>query len=350
MSSGVYTLANDVVLEWLLAFLNAHRQNAPGLPVCVIPYDDDVEEVRRVIAGRPGVALFDDAGAIARADAYALRAWSLHPTAMPTWETKFGVPGVHRLGMHRKLCAFAGPFERFVFLDADVLVLQPLDVLLEPLDRADVSVYDDQHAGLSHVFDVHHPRLREIFDDAALRTQVFCAGIFAAHRGLFAPEDLERGLALLAAGDAPVLYPWAPDQSLLNYLVLRLGRRVHNGHLAQSADERAATCVTHAGLEERDHRLLDRGVPVPFLHYIGVPISAFTAVRAGRNVTFPYRDFFLHYRWLHEPDARPQITGSPEPYWRPPGRLERWLRRLGIQRGARPWRRRRPEPGAERGR
>lgn len=338
MSAGVYTLANDAVLEWLIAFLNAHERNAAGLPVCVIPYDADVAEVRRVVAGRPGVTLLDDEGALARADAYARQVWSLHPTAMRTWEAKFGVPGVYRHGMHRKLCAFEGPFERFVFLDADVLVLRPLDFLLEPLEGADVSVYDDQYAGLSHVFDVQHPRLREIFDDAALRTQVFCAGIFAAHRGLFTAEDLERGLALLAAGDAQVLYPWANDQSLLNYLVLRLGRRVHNGYLALPEEERAATCVTHAGLEDRDHLLLDRDVPVPFLHYIGVPISAFTAVRAGRNVTFPYRDFFLHYRWLHEPDARPPLTGKPEPYWRPPGRVERWLRRLGIRRGARWWR------------
>jgi hypothetical protein len=331
MTAGIYTLANDPVLEWLIAFLNAAGRNAGDVPVCVIPYDDRIDAVRHEVAGRPGVTLFDDAAALARADDFARRVWALHPTAMRDWGTKFGPGTVHRLGMHRKLCALDGSFDRFVFLDADVLVLRPLDFLLEALGAADVAVYDDQYNGLSHVFDVERPRLRELFDDERLRTQVFCAGIFAARRGLFADADRERTLATLRDGDAEILYPWGPDQSLLNYMVLRLGRRVHNGYLALPPEARAETCVTCPRLEARDDALFDRGVALPFVHYIGVPITAFDAVRAGRNVVFPYRDFFLRYRWLHDPGARPALSGPPEPYWRPPGRVERWLRRLGLR-------------------
>ena len=62
---GIYTLANDVVYHQLVALLNSlERNGAAHLPVCVIPYDDNLALVRGEISRRSGVSLFDDRAAL----------------------------------------------------------------------------------------------------------------------------------------------------------------------------------------------------------------------------------------------------------------------------------------------
>jgi hypothetical protein len=47
MANGVYILANDVVLDQLIALINSIEQNiGKHLPICVVPYDDNTERAR----------------------------------------------------------------------------------------------------------------------------------------------------------------------------------------------------------------------------------------------------------------------------------------------------------------
>jgi hypothetical protein len=316
-ATGLYVLANDTVRHQLAALLNSLAANvAAPPPVCVIPYDDRLQAVRQEIAGRAGVTLWDDAATLAAWDGFAARAWRAHPRALRLWRPRGEPGGLHRFGSHRRLAVFDGPFERFLYLDADVLVLGSPEALLAALDRHPFVVHDDQFRAPRHVFDLASPRLPVLFPPPAL-DGIFCAGIFAARRGLFDAAAREGLLEALAAGEADVLYPWAPDQSLLNYMVLRRGVPVHNLYRAAGAAA-VATCATVPGLEERAGRLYDRGRPLPFLHYIGIHPPAFNAVCAGRDVRFPYRELFLHYRYLSDPAARPGLRGRPRAYNAPP--------------------------------
>ncbi|WP_346341672.1 hypothetical protein [[Phormidium] sp. ETS-05] len=76
--------------------------------------------------------------------------------------------------------------------------------------------------------------------------------------------------------------------------------------------------------------VLDRGNPLTYLHYIGISSSIFADLCQGENLDFPYRDVFLHYRYLSEPENRPQFTTKPKPYNPPPTLQERVLRKLGL--------------------
>lgn len=47
MTEGIYVLANDIVFDQLVAFLNSIEANAgKPYPVCIIPYDNRLEQVK----------------------------------------------------------------------------------------------------------------------------------------------------------------------------------------------------------------------------------------------------------------------------------------------------------------
>ena len=61
MANGVYILANDVVYDQLIALINSLGKNAgPGLPICVVPYDDNTEKSKLATQRYSQVYWFDD--------------------------------------------------------------------------------------------------------------------------------------------------------------------------------------------------------------------------------------------------------------------------------------------------
>jgi hypothetical protein len=79
-------------------------------------------------------------------------------------------------------------------------------------------------------------------------------------------------------------------------------------------EERTGCCVTSPHFQALDNILYNQGKRLTYLHYIGLSSSLFTRLCSGENLDFPYRDIFLHYRYLYEPSQRPIFTGSPKPY------------------------------------
>jgi hypothetical protein len=69
---GIYTLANDAVYDQLVALLNSIEANvSPDIPVCVIPYDTQLNRVQEELNARPNVSLFDNWDSIQRWEAFA---------------------------------------------------------------------------------------------------------------------------------------------------------------------------------------------------------------------------------------------------------------------------------------
>ncbi|MBE9076434.1 sugar transferase [Romeria aff. gracilis LEGE 07310] len=331
MTNGVYILANDVVQDQLIALLNSLERNVGAdLPVCVIPYDDRTELCRQATQDRPQVQWFDDAAILEKWETYAAQIWQAHPTAYAGWQQR-GVRGVNRLGMHRRFCCFDGPFERFIYLDADILAMGSFAPFFAALDHCDFVTYDFQYKDLSHVYDVQASQLTEVFSRSRLETEIFCAGLFASKRGLFSDQQLATLLNQLQAGDAAILYPNGPDQSILNYLVMKSNIRAINLARSLPAERRTGCCVTSPHFIEQDHVLFDQGEPLTYLHYIGVGSGYFRQLCEGQNIGFPYRDLFLYYRYLHAPEQRPQFSGSPRDYQKPAqSKVQRLLKKVGL--------------------
>jgi hypothetical protein len=328
MTDGIYTLANDKVFDQLIALLNSIDANANGLPVCVIAYNDDLERVRAEIANRPNVTLMDDPTIFARWREFSTQVWTTHPHALETWKAE-GINGVYRLSCNHRYASFdpEAPFDRFVYLDADTLVLDTLDPIFDALDHHDFVTYDFQYKDPTHIFNVKSPKLLELFPQERLQSEIFCSGCYASKRGMFPPEQRQWLVSKLAEGEAEVLYLKAPNQSVLNYITLRSGTIVHNLAVHLPPDRRTGNSVTSKHFEWRDRILYDNGKRITYLHYIGLSSKLFTQLCEGENVSFPYRDTFLHYRYLHEPEKCPVF--AEQPYQQPPSLARRVLQKLG---------------------
>ncbi|MCZ8248199.1 MULTISPECIES: Npun_R2821/Npun_R2822 family protein [unclassified Microcystis] len=328
---GICTLANDRIYDQLIALLNSIEVNGgKDIPVCVYPYDDNTERIKAEIAQRPNVELFDNQEIIERWDNFAKSAWEPHPTAKERW-LKAGSRGYHRFGTHRRYCAFDGPFDRFIYMDGDTLLMSPLDRVFAQLDNYDCVVYDFQHKDITHVYEVTSPKLLEIFPQERLNQEIFCSGFYGSKKGLFDGERRNWLIEQLRAGEAEIVYPMAVDQPLLNYMMMRSNFSIYNLALQLPKEERTGCCVTSPHFQALDNILYDHDKRLTYLHYIGLSSSLFTRLCSGENLDFPYRDIFLHYRYLYEPSQRPVFTDSPKPYQPPtPTFWQKVTRKLGL--------------------
>jgi lipopolysaccharide biosynthesis glycosyltransferase len=235
-------------------------------------------------------------------------------------------------GAHRRFCAFDGPFEQFIYLDADTLVMNSLATVFEKLEHYDWVVHDFQYKDISKIYNQNSLKLKQVFDENRLKTEIFCSGFYASKRDIFNSEKRAWLISQLQEnGESEILYEGAGEQPLLNYMVMKSGLSIYNFALQQPKDKVTGCSVTSKHFEEQNHILYDRGNRLTYLHYIGVQPSTTQAVCAGENIEFPYRDLFLHYRYLREPEKRPVFTTPAKSLDAPqPSLLTRALRKLKL--------------------
>ncbi|MBG1241725.1 Npun_R2821/Npun_R2822 family protein [Nostoc sp. NZL] len=315
MIDGIYILANDVVYDQLVALLNSIEANAGRkIPICILPYNQRLEKVKAELVSRDNVTLFEDSDSIAYWDNFATQIWKNYPRAQKTWR-EWGFPELYELPMHRKFCAVDGPFDRFIYFDADTLLMGPIDYVYEKLDTYDWVVNDFQYKSeLKFIFDGSPEQMQEIFNSENLQDKVFCAGWFATKKNIFSTAIRADFLNKLTAGEADVMAFLAPDQSLFNYMVLRSGISYYN--FAFHDCEQATGNHWSSQFDVVDNILYDQGRRLTYLHYMSISSSNFTQVCAGEDVNIPYRDVFLHYRFLKSPEQRPKSFKRQSPLMR----------------------------------
>ena len=115
---GVYTLANDVVIEWFEAFIRSFRKTNPTLPLTVIPYDQNISRLQSL----QKKFHFDlmDASICSRYNALADKVKVSKKEA----------------GCFRKFACFFGKYSEFLYLDADIVTLVPLDRLFDAFSNS----------------------------------------------------------------------------------------------------------------------------------------------------------------------------------------------------------------------
>ena len=311
MADGIYILANDVVFDHLVALLNSLEVNgAKDIPVCIIPYDDRMEKVRVEIAIRHNVTLFENTDSIDFWEDFATQAWTSHRKAQKVWQAK-GWQQVHCLGMHRKFCCFDGHFDKFVYFDCDTLLMGSLDYIYQKLDEFDWVANDFQYkSDLNYVFDLSSPKLAEVFNLGKLHCHIFCAGWFAAKKGILNRNNSNQLLENLISGEAEILSLRGTDQPLFNYLVARSGISFYNFAYHQPAGVTGNHWSSQ--FDVIDYVLYDKGRRLTYLHYMSISAAKINQLCAGEDVEIPYRNVFLHYRYLKSPEKCPKLKS---PSW-----------------------------------
>jgi hypothetical protein len=254
---GAFTLANDAVADSALALFESLERFAPGLPLRVIPYDDRQDLLAPIVRGF-GHAYFDSP----EVEALHRLGESYYP------QQEFAARGF------RKLAAFDGPFERFLFVDSDVVALSPLAPLFDAITsaRADLVHFDTD---LDQVYRPGPLRARMVARGAC----GFNAGLFAGRWGVLTPESLASSLRSLEPDWRAQLVPNA-EQPFLNYHADLAGLRVRAAH--ELLPDRCSTCWPAVGQIEWDgaaYRLRasgrwDEGWQMFFAHWAGFPLGS----------------------------------------------------------------------------
>jgi hypothetical protein len=208
---GVYFSANDAVYDWALAFLNSFRRFNPGLPLYLIPFNDNCEKLlelqekyRFEIYSDPSFVALEQIG----------KDFELgHSAYGPYW--------------FRRYAAFWGPLDRFMYLDARQVVLDDLTKFIEALDQYgfDFLYYDCA--------------IDQVYEPGPVRTSFlkrgkgrgFNSGRWVTKKGLFSLEEFQqRAAECMQVRDQ--LNPRNTDQAFINYCVDSRDDII-SGHLAE---------------------------------------------------------------------------------------------------------------------
>lgn len=323
MNQGIYVVANNNVYDQLVALLNSIEANyGQDTPVCVIPYNSDIDLVEKEIAKRNNVSLFNDQETIEKWERFVTSIQSLYydyPYDLGNKKKK-----AQKVQHSRKYCAFDGEFDKFIFIDCDTLVFRPLDYIFQKLDDYDFVVHDFQRKTFDNkkIIDDFAEVFQQFYESrAALSYQFHCSGFWGAKRGAITESDLEVFLQDLASGEIRIFRDGLSEQCLLNYMTLKKSFKLYNSTLDSSSDYCTGVCVTSKHFEEKQHILYDKGRRLTYLHYMGVSNELFgqlcqwqkskvpfknmllpiTDKLLKRKISsIPYRDVFIHYRFLHE--------------------------------------------------
>ena len=136
---------------------------------------------------------------------------------------------------------------------------------------------------------------------------------------VFNEERVGELLDNLKSGDAEVLSLRGSDQPLYNYMVSRSGIPYYN--FAYHNLEEATGSHWSSNFDVVDNVLYDKGKKIAYIHFMSISSSKFAKLCGGEDVQIPYRDVFLHYRYLKSPEERPQL--------KPPSLLVRVQRNIG---------------------
>jgi hypothetical protein len=313
---GIYVLANDVVYDQLVALLNSIEANfSRDIPICIIPYNNEqLDRVKQEIKYRKDtVTLFDNLESIERWENFAHEVWAAHPKAKASrWSRTWWSSG----HLQRKMCAFDGPFSQFIFCDADSLVMKPLDDVFDKLQSYSF-VFDDWiHTKPRNEVPLSIPLLesRQLYQEGDIRSRLHCSDFFGSAQGLFPKKELESlKKTLIESGEVEWLTAWWDDAHLFNYMTFKSQLPLFNFTLSPEANERTGNCACADSFTNINDILYNsEGLkPIHRIHYMNYPSSSFTYLCQGEDADIAYKDIFLHYRFLHQPDQMPQELSRP---------------------------------------
>jgi hypothetical protein len=302
MTRGVYFLANDRTLDHALALVNSIRKYDAETPLLMIPYDEQSRRAARVLQQIPRVGVYDDKPRAARL---------LRRLRLLFGENFFPRPNNFR----KQLCWF-GPFDEWLYFDADIVVFEHVMEWTRYLEHADFICYSDQHlSGLEHVF---KPSIvaANIFEPG-IGAQVFNAGMWGAHKGVLSEKQFFEFLAECARDKFHLdRSRGGSDQPVFNYLVLK--HVVHRANLFEILPNAPGMWAGRDSFVWRDEQLWDLRVNAPckFLHWAGFKLQPGA----------PYWDVWLHFRFLNASLQAPLQLPNPPPPARPRSLALRWLR------------------------
>ena len=202
-TQGVYFIANDGILDLAIAFLNSFRTHNPDVALCLIPFNDQCARVSE-LAEAYCFEVFSDLDVLRRCDRISV---AFHGRIM---------------GHYRKLAIWEGPFEEFVYVDCDTVVLGSFDPVFGLLGAHDfLTAHSDLESHRKWVWK------ESVYDTGALSNEQIAysanTGLLCSRKDALRLHQIEAGLDQ-ALCLAPHMQLLCTEQPFLNYLIVTSGR------------------------------------------------------------------------------------------------------------------------------
>jgi hypothetical protein len=304
---GIYTMANDVVFDQLVALLNSIEVNVSAeIPICIIPYDDRLEKVKEEVASRPNLTLFDNDQEIKRWENFAEEVWAAHPESARKKIIK------SKVRLQRKMVVFQGEFEKFVFYDADSLAMKPLTAVFEKLDAYDFVFDDWEPKKVKTALNLDKIEQSGYSTADCVRPKMHCSSFFGSRHGLFPEEELVQIQQRLIDHREVEWINGLAEAFLFTYLTMVAGYSMFNFTLSSDSQDRTGNCADADPFVNIDNVLYSQqGLkPIHRIHYMNYPSKSFAGLAQGIDADVPHKDVFLHYRFLKDPSLRVELQPS----------------------------------------
>ena len=275
-AKGVYFLANNKIFDLAVAFLRSFRRHNPDIPLCLIPFDKDFDMIAALKDGY-GFSIFDNDELLDCCDKISQR---FHGRV---------------LGTYRKLAAWEGNFESFIYIDCDTVVTDSIDFAFDSLRHGD---YVGSHSNIAHI-------RKWVWKDSVYDTNLLTppqidyaanTGFFVSVRGLFPMKYcMAKVNQALELRDSMELH--CMEQPYLNYLAVSSGYRytslsvLKSSGLAPTARLEWWAGTPNARVSEG--RLYSPlGDPIFLVHWAGI----FQTMNGSPGATLPYSELWEFYR------------------------------------------------------
>jgi hypothetical protein len=282
MTRGIYIVANDRVQDNAITLLNSIRLYDKDVPIFLIPFNEDYQNVANTLYDLHNVEVFPDLEFV---DTFTKRIGEIFPKDFLALPNKM-----------RKLVVWFGPLDEFIYIDTDIVVFEKIADNLDQLSEFDFFCCDYHHKseGLRNIFS---PFVKEqqIFSEEQLK-DVFNSGFWASRKGAITEQQMEDTLHECATHKEYFDFSQGvTDQPILNYLVLKhISKRCN---LVRIRGGEPGSWAGSRHFQEKDHVLYDQEKRLKYLHWAGTPMKPGS----------PYWKLWEHYRYLHEERKLPLL-------------------------------------------
>lgn len=270
---GVYVLANDAVADWLSAFVASFRTYNPEVPFSLIPFNDDSADCEAIVTAAGG-GIYRNPAYFAELERIGQLLELGHSPYGQFW--------------FRRYAAFAGPYDRFAYLDCRTVVLSNLLPFIDSPTTHGIPL-------------VHYDSaINQVYSDGPIRIDAcrkgfghgFLSGMWASRRGLFTLEQMTAtAQRLVAVRDQ--MNNRNTDQFFINYLCDSHGVRACHmadldsryAHSAWANDRGSIYRSADGKWRKWDFGGLQHKREMPFVHWAGIRL----------HPSMPH--YFLHQRF-----------------------------------------------------
>jgi hypothetical protein len=275
VNRGIYIVANDKVMESSIAFLNSIRLYNRQVPIFLIPFDENYQQVFVALSSRHNVQLFPNLEFVEKFTREIGEIFDRNFLALPN--------------KMRKLAAWFGPLDEFLYMDTDIIVFEDIAANLDKLSEVDFFCCDYHHLSekLRNVFS-SVVKEQNIFTDSQLQ-DVFNSGFWASRKETISESQMYEVLRECSQHREYFDFTQnVTDQPILNYLILKLISKRCN--LVKVSETEPGSWAGSPHFQERDYVLYDKGKMLKYIHWAGIPIKSGS----------PYWKLWKHYRYLNE--------------------------------------------------